>query len=334
MAEDIKQHYPNIKPYNPNKSWIELKLNPDLILDELGNLIPYRHTIGMIDSEVPWSEVGKSAIRETPILGSIISGEPLDAIKEAFLFGFPIKVGKDKAIKVNKEINKNPNREYYNYNGDLYYKDKFRGKDKYINAYDKLDRISPDDWSKATNTYKYNDYKQVLEDIDASRYINDYISKPTQPTNLSLENRSEQLHKLETDINDVNDFSRSHDVKGKEIYKGTDFDSPVLIVNDPVSKTTTQYWVSRPLGQPNIYDVLRNRLNYDDFNKSISKYPNQYIKVDDKLRNTTRLERKLLNSEAKKLNIEMDLHDVIGNGYIPAEADNIFKFDVINRYSK
>ena len=94
----------NLKPYNPNKSWIEFKLNPDVIIDELGNLIPYRHTIGMIDSEAPWSEVGKSALRETPVLGSLLAGEPVDAVKEAFLFGRPVKA----PAKFKKEISKLP----------------------------------------------------------------------------------------------------------------------------------------------------------------------------------------------------------------------------------
>lgn len=101
----------SLKPYDPNKSWIEWKLDPNYIIDQLGNLIPYRHTIGLIDSEAPWSEVGKSAVRETPILGSILSGEPTDALKEAFLMGFPMKANKGyvtmpngKKIKLDKEV--------------------------------------------------------------------------------------------------------------------------------------------------------------------------------------------------------------------------------------
>lgn len=95
--------------YKPNKSWIEFKLDPNMIIDELGNLIPYRNTIGMIDSEAPWSEVGKTALRETPILGSILAGEPLDAAKEALLIGLPtpktrVKMPNGKTIYVAKEI--------------------------------------------------------------------------------------------------------------------------------------------------------------------------------------------------------------------------------------
>ncbi len=93
----------SLKPYDPNKSWIEWKLDPNYIIDQLGNLIPWRHTIGLMDSETPWSEVGKSAVRETPILGSLLAGEPTDALKEAFLFGFPVKAGVTK-----KQLNKLP----------------------------------------------------------------------------------------------------------------------------------------------------------------------------------------------------------------------------------
>lgn len=108
----------NIKPYNPNKSWIEFKLNPDAIIDELGNLIPYRHTIGMIDSEAPWSEVGKSALNETPVLGRLLAGEPLDAAKEAILLAAPgtprYKNGKIKPdYKATKEINDRIHKQYF-----------------------------------------------------------------------------------------------------------------------------------------------------------------------------------------------------------------------------
>lgn len=101
----------SLKQYDPNKSWIEWKLDPNYIIDQLGNLIPWRHTIGLMDSETPWSEVGKSAVRETPILGSILAGEPTDALKEAILMGMPIKAKKGyvtmpngKKIKLDKEV--------------------------------------------------------------------------------------------------------------------------------------------------------------------------------------------------------------------------------------
>lgn len=101
----------SLKPYDPNKSWIEWKLDPNYIIDQFGNLIPYRHTIGLMDSEAPWSEVGESALRETPVLGSILAGEPTDAAKEAILMGFPMKAKKGyvtmpngKKIKLDKEV--------------------------------------------------------------------------------------------------------------------------------------------------------------------------------------------------------------------------------------
>lgn len=93
-----------LKPYDPNKGFISFKLDPDYIVDQLGNLIPYRNTIGMIDSEAPWSEVGKSALSETPVLGRLLAGEPLDAAKEAFFLGSPVKA----PAKFKKEISKLP----------------------------------------------------------------------------------------------------------------------------------------------------------------------------------------------------------------------------------
>ena len=35
----------NLKPYDPNIGFISFRLNPDAIIDELGNQIPYRNTI-------------------------------------------------------------------------------------------------------------------------------------------------------------------------------------------------------------------------------------------------------------------------------------------------
>lgn len=94
----------NLKPYDPNKGIISFRLNPDAIIDEFGNLIPFRQTIGLLDSEAPWSEVGKSAVREIPFLGSLLAGEYGNAIKEAFLFGMPIKA----PAKFKKELSKLP----------------------------------------------------------------------------------------------------------------------------------------------------------------------------------------------------------------------------------
>ena len=97
----------NLKPYNPNKGFISFRLNPEAIKEEALNLIPW--PVGTIaremyrDPDGSAIETAKQVGRETPVLGSILAGEPTDAAKEAFLFGMPIKAGPSK-----KAINKLP----------------------------------------------------------------------------------------------------------------------------------------------------------------------------------------------------------------------------------
>jgi hypothetical protein len=94
----------NLKPYNHNKGPISIRLNPDAIKEEALNLIPW--PVGTIAREMYRNpdgsivETAKQVGRETPILGSLLSGEYDDAAKEAILLGFPVKA------KTKAEINK------------------------------------------------------------------------------------------------------------------------------------------------------------------------------------------------------------------------------------
>ena len=84
----------NLKPYDPNKGFISFRLNPDAIKEEALNLIPW--PVGTIAREMYRNPDGsaietvKQVGRETPVLGSILSGEPTDALKEAILLGVPV----------------------------------------------------------------------------------------------------------------------------------------------------------------------------------------------------------------------------------------------------
>lgn len=87
----------NLKPYDPNKGFISFRLNPDAIKEEALNLIPW--PVGTIAREMYRNpdgsivETAKQVGRETPVLGSLLSGEYSDAAKEAILFGFPVGKG-------------------------------------------------------------------------------------------------------------------------------------------------------------------------------------------------------------------------------------------------
>jgi len=84
----------NIKPYDPNKGFISFRLNPDAIKEEALNLIPY--PFGTIAREMYYNpdgsaiETAKQVGREFPVLGSLLSGEPVNALKEAILLGVPV----------------------------------------------------------------------------------------------------------------------------------------------------------------------------------------------------------------------------------------------------
>lgn len=106
---------------------ISFRLNPDAIKEQLWGLIPYNQTLRHIHNnpEGDISETLKIAARETPILGSILAGEPSDAVKEAVLIAVPGPKS-SKADVYNhqrKFVNDNPNKQFVDINGDLFIKE-------------------------------------------------------------------------------------------------------------------------------------------------------------------------------------------------------------------
>lgn len=84
-----------------DKSFIEFRLDPDNIKEELSQLIPYYETLKYYheNPDAPISETAKVAAQETPILGSILRGEPVNAAKEAIIMGMPIPQNDFKVFK-------------------------------------------------------------------------------------------------------------------------------------------------------------------------------------------------------------------------------------------
>ena len=82
-----------MEPYNPNKSFIRFRLNPDAIKEELISFIPYNRTLRHIynNPEGDIRETAKVALSETPVIGSLLAGEPTNAVKEAVLMATPAK---------------------------------------------------------------------------------------------------------------------------------------------------------------------------------------------------------------------------------------------------
>lgn len=81
-----------------DKSFIEFRLDPDNIKEELSQLIPYYETLKYYheNPDAPISETAKVALNETPFIGSLLRGEPVDAAKEAIIMGMPIPTTKGK----------------------------------------------------------------------------------------------------------------------------------------------------------------------------------------------------------------------------------------------
>ena len=291
-----------MEPYNPNKSFIQFRLNPDAIKEELISFIPYNRTLRHIynnqDGDI--RETAKVAMSETPVIGSLLAGEPTDAVKEAFLMGIPVP-GTSEMKKLKKEINNNPNREYFNHYGNLYYKDKIRNKDKYVNAADKSSKKDVNEWydyyeGPNTNTYKYNDYKQVLDDIDASGQIHDKLYNSPY-----LIGRSRNLKNNKDAIELADQFLKSHNVGNKDVYT---YPNGYVVVADPVKKTAEIYTFNGERSFSNNYSWRKAEpFNYNDISSNATK-------VDNNFRANTALESKLLDAEARQLNADMDVLNV------------------------
>jgi hypothetical protein len=305
----------NLKPYDPNKGFISFRLNPDALKEALIEQVPYNRTLRHIynnpDGDI--RETAKVAASETPILGSLLSGEPTDAIKEAFLLGTPSGfIGRGKSPKVKKDVAKNPNRDYFNYRGELYYKDK----DKYVNAYDKTDKLKVKDYhkdieGKNTGAYKYNDYKEVLNDIDASEKVAKEIE--SNPNKLGLKDRSVDLHNSERDIAKVDDFMSSHKVpKNKEVYSNL---AEGVLVWDPKKQVGTVYhdWSGNFGPGGSVWD---NGKPFSNKNNALQ----DWNKVDQTYRANTALERKLLEQDAELFNINYEPQSY--GEFLPMTADN------------
>ena len=73
-----------------DKSFIEFRLDPDNIKEELSQLIPYYETLKYYheNPDAPISETAKVALNETPFIGSLLRGEPVNAAKEAFIVSY------------------------------------------------------------------------------------------------------------------------------------------------------------------------------------------------------------------------------------------------------
>ena len=290
-----------MEPYNPNKSFIRFRLNPDAIKEELISFIPYNRTLRHIynnpDGDI--RETAKVAASETPILGSILAGEPTNAVKEAFLMGLPSKRGSRMvdASSVIEEINKHPNRKYYNLdNNALVYKS---GK-KY--------RTVPGDWeheplNKAT---PYNDYMEAIKDVKESEYL---TNKYAPINELYYDVRNKQ-----TGLNSYNEFIRNNKVKPNEEVFYSDIASGNNGFYDinVLDKNTGKVKGYQYNGMTNKYELNPREVDVEMLVDGALKKPVQQSDID--------LLNKKLQQDVNSFNIEIDDYP----DYTPIHRDAIY----------
>ena len=163
-----------MEPYNPNKSFIRFRLNPDAIKEELLSFIPYNRTLRHIynnpDGDI--RETANVASSETPILGSLLAGEPTDAVKDAVLLGSPVKY---KELRTKVKGNK-PNGSWVDING------KFEDvSDSKYNGYYDWKELNPNE----IQFYELEDANKALKYIDDSEQ---YMATHSNPYKFDVNN--------------------------------------------------------------------------------------------------------------------------------------------------
>lgn len=295
-----------MEPYNPNKSFIQFRLNPYAIKEELISFIPYNRTLRNIynNPEGDIMETAKVAASETPVIGSLLAGEPSNAVKEAFLMGIPWKYpGGNRrqriadATELRDAVNANPRRKYYNLdNNALVYK----SGNKY--------RTAVGGWEhKPINTSKpYNNLNEVLKDINESEAL---MNKYFPINNLYYDIDSKQRG-----LNSYNEFIRTNKVKPNEevfysdISSGNNgfYDINVLDKNTGKVKGYDYNVMTKK------YELNPREVDFDMLVDGALKKPVQQADID--------LLNKKLNEDVGLFNIELDDYP----NYTPIRRDAIW----------
>lgn len=290
-----------MEPYNPNKSFIQFRLNPDAIKEELISFVPYNRTLRHIynNPEGDIRETAKVAASETPIIGSLLAGEPTNAVKEAFLMGLPGKRGSRMvdASSVIEEINKHPKRKYYNLdNNALVYKS---GK-KY--------RTVPGDWeheplNKAT---PYNDYMAAIKDVKESEYLTNKYAP--------INELYYDVRKKQTGLNSYNEFIRNNKVKPNEevFYSDISSGNNGFYEINVLDKNTGKVKSYNYNGMTKKYELSPREVDFNMLVDGALKKPVQQADID--------LLNKKLQQDVQSFNIEIDDYP----DYTPIHKDAIY----------
>ena len=206
-----------MEPYNPEKSWLEFKFNKEQAKEQLKQTIPgLRALMYMHDNpESSALETLDLAAEDfVPFYAATKYGaEPSDFAKEAMLLG--LMRLPDIASKAKRSVARNKDREYYNSNQNLYYKDKDGNLQSISKEYGP--ELDPD------NIRKYNSYQEVLDDM----VYTEEALKEARPLG---ERGSEINHGIEA-YKAIDDFTQAHPYLKVEYGGGHSTDPGILVYN-------------------------------------------------------------------------------------------------------
>lgn len=242
-----------MEPYNPNKSFIQFRLNPDAIKEELISFIPYNRTLRHIynNPEGDIRETAEVASSETPILGSLLAGEPTNAVKEAVLLGSPVKY---KELRNTVKGNK-PKGSWVDING------KFEDvPDARYNGYYHWKEQNPNE----VHFYELEDANQALKYIDDSEQ---YMSIHSNPYKFDVNNpmikEAMDLMEMEGNLDKItNPIDKAKATKdyeeAKKLYNAKYGD-------DLLYKNGTS-WLGEQMGAERSYNMKLHKDFYENVN--------------------------------------------------------------------
>ena len=211
-----------MEPYNPEKSWLEFKFNKEQAKEQFKQTIPgLRALMYMHDNpESSALETLDLAAEDfVPFYAAAKYGaEPSDFAKEAMLLG--LMRLPDIASKAKRSVARNKDREYYNSNQNLYYKDKDGNLQSISKEYGP--ELDPD------NIRKYNSYQEVLDDM---AYTEDALNE-ARP----LGERGSEVQRATNAYAAIDDFTQDHPYMKAEYAGGPSSIPSVLVYNPNTSK--------------------------------------------------------------------------------------------------
>lgn len=329
----------NLKPYNPNKGPISIRLNPDAIKEEALNLIPY--PFGTIAREMYYNpdgsaiETAKQVGREFPVLGSLLSGEPVNALKEAILLGAPVKLNSS----LNKVKNSKSRNYYVDSHGDLWQSRNKLGMERLTSRNELVNGLNPKNLNAVSRLNKNEAIKYLEDSKNASQFVIDHDIKATtevnpfernyiknqDPATRAMREDAEKLIAREDAINkfkDLDDLANAYNNslndkkwdgtrwfnKGEELHwlpedMPYNRHEPVLISYKPGGNTVAEVTTS-PFNEGKASSMGREKL---------SEYYPAPLKRTDPIKYkpyiNKDLDQRMLNEDAALYNIKYDLND-------------------------